>query len=225
MLGIVRSVTALAPSAKFACPLGSGADCASENLRRPSLPVELNSVSVSIGGSSAPLYFVSAGEINFVVPVGLMPNTGTNTYPFVVNNNGMVTRGTIQIVAIQPDIFTTRRCGRACLVVSMDAQGTEFAEPFTVPATLRIVLTGVRGVVKSEVTVRIGTTDLTGAAILTDAVPRGANQMPGFYQIDVAVPASLAGAGNNVPVIVTVTRGGVTTTSRDAATAPRIQIN
>jgi uncharacterized protein (TIGR03437 family) len=225
MLGIVRSATALAPSAKFACPAGSSPDCASENLRRPSLPVELNGVSVSIGGSSAPLYFVSAGQINFVVPVGLVPNTGTNTYPFVVNNNGVVTRGTIQIVAVQPDIFTTTNdAGGRAMVVSVDAQGAEFAEPFTVPATLRIILTGVRGVVKSEVTVRIGTTDLTGAAILTDAVPRGANQMPGFYQIDVAVPASLTGAGD-VPVIVTVTRSSVTTASRDAATAPRIQIN
>ena len=225
MLGIVRSATALAPSAKLACPAGSSPDCASENLRRPSLPVELNSVSVSIGGSSAPLYFVSPGQINFVVPVGLVPNTGTNTYPFVVNNNGVVTRGTIQIVAIQPDIFTTTNdAGGRAMVVSVDAQGAEFAEPFTVPATLRIILTGVRGVVKSEVTVRIGTTDLTGAAILTDAVPRGANQTPGFYQIDVAVPASLAGAGD-VPVIVTVTRSSVTTASRDATTAPRIQIN
>jgi uncharacterized protein (TIGR03437 family) len=221
MLGIVRSATALAPSAKLACPAGSSPDCASENLRRPSLPVELNGVSVSIGGSSAPLYFVSAGQINFVVPVGLVPNTGTNTYPFVVNNNGVVTRGTIQIVAVQPDIFTTTSdAGGRAAVLTVDALG----EPFTVPTTLRITLTGVRGVVKSEITVRIGTTDLTGAAILTDAVPSGLNQTPGFYQIDVAVPASLAGAGD-VPVIVTVTRSTVATASRDAATAPRIQIN
>lgn len=220
MLGIVRSATALAPSAKDACPAGSGADCASESLRRPSLPVELNGVSVSIGGSSAPLRSVSPGQINFIVPVGLVPNTGTNTYPFVVNNNGVVTRGTIQIVAVQPDIFTTSNdAGGRAAVLTADG----LAEPFTVPTTLRITLTGVRGVVKSEITVRIGTTDLTGAAILTDAVQVG-NQMPGFYQIDVAAPASLAGAGD-VPVIVTVTRSSVTTSSRDATTAPRIQIN
>lgn len=220
MLGIVRSVTALAPSAKEACPAGSGADCASELQRRPSLPVELNSVSVSIGGSSAHLYSVSPGQINFVVPVGLIPNTGTNTYPFVVNNNGVVTRGTIQIVAAQPDIFTTSNdAGGRAAVLTADG----LPEPFTVPTTLRITLTGVRGVLKGEVTVRIGTTDLTGAAILTDAVQVG-NQMPGFYQIDVAAPASLAGAGD-VPVIVTVTRGGATTSSRDAATAPLIRIN
>lgn len=226
MLGIIRSATALAPSAREACPAGSTATCASENSRRPSLPVELNGVSVSINGALAGLYFVSAGQINFVVPIGLAPNTGTNTYPVVVNNNGVVTRGTIQILPAQPDIFTsTMDAGGRAVVFKVDAAGMETAEPFTVPAVLRIVLTGVRGVTKAQVTVRIGSTDLTGAAILTDAVPRGTNQMPGFYQIDVQAPASLAGAGD-VPVIVTVVKDGVTTVSRDATVSPPlIKIN
>lgn len=221
MLGIARSATALAPSAQNACPAGSGLDCASENLRRPSLPTELNGVTLAINGAAAPLYFVSPGQINFVVPVGLAALTGTATYPVVINNNGVVIRGTIQIIAAQPDIFTTTNdAGGRAAVFSVTSAGAEMAEPFTVPTTLRIVLTGVRAVPKAQITVRIGTTDLTGAAILTDALPRGTNQMPGFYQIDVAVPASLAGAGD-VPVIVTVTNGG---SSRPADTAPRILI-
>ncbi|HEY6187688.1 MAG TPA: hypothetical protein VIW80_08420 [Pyrinomonadaceae bacterium] len=220
MLAITRSATALAPSAQEACPAGSGLDCASENLRSPSLPTELNGVTLAINGGAAPLYFVSPGQINFVVPVGLAPTTGTTTYPVVINNNGVVIRGTITIIASQPDIFTTTNdAGGRAAVFSVTSTSTEMAEPFTVPATLRIVLTGVRGVTKSQITVRIGTTDLTGAAILTDALPRGTNQMPGFYQIDVAAPASLAGAGD-VPVIVTVS--GVS--SRPADTAPRIRI-
>jgi uncharacterized protein (TIGR03437 family) len=88
------------------------------------------------------------------------------------------------------------------------------------PATLRIFLTGVRGLLKTQLSVRIGTTDLTGAAILTDATP--VPNMFGLYQIDVAAPASLAGAGD-VPVIVTVTTNS--TSSRPADTAPRIRIN
>jgi uncharacterized protein (TIGR03437 family) len=226
MLGIARSATALAPSAQEACPAGSGLDCASENLRRPSLPTELNGVSLAINGAAAPLYFVSPGQINFVVPVGLIALTGTATYPVVINNNGVVIRGTIQIIAAQPDIFTTTNdAGGRAAVFSVTSAGAEMAEPFTVPTTLRIVLTGVRGVPKAQITVRIGTTDLTGAAILTDALPRGTNQMPGFYQIDVAAPASLAGAGN-VPVIVTVGSGATAVSSRPADTGapPLIQI-
>jgi uncharacterized protein (TIGR03437 family) len=106
------------------------------------------------------------------------------------------------------------------------------AEPFTVtsanetgaivPTRLRIVLTGVRGVTASQITVTIGTTALTGTAIKSDALPRDA---PGFYQIDVELPASLAGAGD-VPVIVSVTISGTTFTSRPAnAAPPLIRIN
>lgn len=229
MLAIVRSTTPLAPS-------NQGVTNASESLNRPPLPTELNGVSLEINGAAAGLYFVSAGEIHFVVPPGLLPNTGTNTYPVVINNNGSVIRSTIQILPAQPDIFTsTSGAGGRAAVFNVTNPLVETAEPFTVtttylnaqgqtvtePTKLRIVLTGVRGVTKAQVTVRIGTTDLTGAAILTDALPR---DMPGFYQIDVQLPASLAGAGD-VPIIVSVAIGGQTFTSRPADTAPRITIN
>jgi uncharacterized protein (TIGR03437 family) len=82
---------------------------------------------------------------------------------------------------------------------------------------LRIFLTGVRRVTdKSQVTVRIGTTDLTGTAIV-QVLP---SDLPGTDQIDVTLPSSLAGAGD-VPVIVTILNSG---SSRSAATAPRIRI-
>ncbi|HEX8137142.1 MAG TPA: hypothetical protein VF544_06090 [Pyrinomonadaceae bacterium] len=215
MLGIVRSATALAPSFVEAC---AGLACASETKRVPALPTELNGVSLSINGGAAGLYSVAAGQINFVVPVGLVAQTGTNTYPVVINNNGVVTRGTLQILGAQPDIFTTTMdAGGRAAVTTTDG----LAEPFTAPVVLRIMLTGVRGLTKAQLTVRIGSTDLTGAAIITDAVPV-ANATPGFYQVDVQVPASLAGAGD-VPVIVTATTNS--TTSRPADTAPRIRIN
>lgn len=222
MLGIVRSATALAPSAQDACA-GGGLTCQDETRRRPALPSELNGVSLSINGTAAGLRFVSATEITFVVPIALAATTGTTTYPVVINNNGVATRGTIQILPAQPDIFTsTNDAGGRAAVLTGGSTGAGLAEPFTVPAVLTIMLTGVRGVTSSQITVRIGTTDLTGAAILTDALP--VPNMFGFYQVDVQAPASLAGAGD-VPVIVTVVKDGVTTVSRPADTAPRIRIN
>jgi uncharacterized protein (TIGR03437 family) len=219
MLGIVRSATALAPSAQDACA-GGGADCQDETKRAPALPTELNGVSLSVNGAAAGLRFVSAGEIIFVVPI-LPANTGTNTYPVVINNNGTALRGTLQILAAQPDIATsTMDAGGRAMVFSVSSTSTLSPEPFTVPATLRIILTGVRGVPRNQITVRIGTTDLTGAAIVTDVVP--VPNMFGLYQVDVAAPASLTGAGD-VPIVVTVS--GNSTTSRPADTAPRIRIN
>lgn len=229
MHAIVRSATALAPS-------NATVTNASESLNRPPLPTELNGVSLEIGGAAAGLYFVSPGEIHFVVPYGLVPNTLTNTYPVVINNNGSVIRSTVQILPAQPDIYTsTQGAGGRAFVFNVTNPLVETPEPFTVtttyvnaqgqtvtePTKLRIILTGVRGVTKSQITVRIGTVDLTGNAILTDALPR---DLPGLYQIDVQLPATLAGAGD-VPIVVTVTSGTQTFTSRPIDTAPRITIN
>ncbi|HVF56282.1 MAG TPA: hypothetical protein VM934_09035 [Pyrinomonadaceae bacterium] len=236
MLGIARSTLALAPS-----PRQVDQSDADEQLRRPPLPVELNGVSVSISNAAAGLYFVSPGQINFVVPIGLL--SSTTALPVVINNNGAVIRTSLVVNAAQPDIFTTTNgaAGRAAVlnVTNPCALGT--SEPFavttsrpkgsatgvctsaeteTVPTELLIMLTGVRNVLRTQVTVRIRETDLTGDAI----VSIGPSRTPGFDQIVVRLPATLAGAGD-VPVIVTVTpTGGTAASSRPADTAPRITI-
>lgn len=228
MLGIARSATALAPSNRLA---GS----ASESTRRPPLPVELNGVSVSINGAAAGLYFVGnvpGNEIQFVVPPGLAPTTGTNTYPVVINNNGSLLRTTITLQAAQPDIFTSTDGpgGRAEALNITNPLSPGTPEPFNVTSpnetgaivatVVRFFVTGVRNATTAQVTVRIGTTDITGASILFV----GPTDTPGIDQVDVRLPASLAGAGD-VPVIISVTINSVTYTSRPADTAPRILIN
>ncbi|HEX8649948.1 MAG TPA: hypothetical protein VF708_03845 [Pyrinomonadaceae bacterium] len=219
MLGIITSSVALAPSNQNA----TGAS----NRRTPPLPIELNGVSVSVNGAAAGLYFVgnSPSEIMFVVPIGLAPNSGaTDTYPVVINNNGTIIRSTLRILPAQPDLFSTSGgAGGRAIIFNVTNPMFELAEPpggFPVttggmPTVLRIVLTGVRGVAAANVTVRIGSTTLTGAAIKSVA----SRDMPGFDQIDVQLPSSAAHSCN-VPVIVSVTVNGVTFTSRPADSAP-----
>src|SRR5687767_10717513 len=91
----------------------------------------------------------------------------------------------------------------------------------TVPTVIELSVTGVRGAIPADVTVTVGTTAITGGAILS-VQPN--LQMPGFDTINFTLPASLAGAGD-VPVVVTISKNGVTTVSRPAATAPHITIN
>lgn len=232
MLAIVRSATALAPSNQTA---GS----ASESTRRPTLPIELNGVSVSVNGAAAGLYFVSPGQINFVVPLGLTPTSGTLTYPVVINNNGTTIRSTLTIALAQPDIFTlTDSFGtnRASVLNVTNPLSAGTPEPFTVTTTyvdstgqsvtsatiLRIFLTGARRITDpSQVTVRIGTTDIVGtSATATSPIKIAPTDMPGTDQIDVTLPSTLAGAGD-VTVIVTISG----TASRAADTAPKIRIN
>ena len=205
---------------------------APQQQRRPPLPIELNGVSVSINGAAAGLYHVSQGQINFVVPVGLAANSSDQTYPVVINNNGAAIRSTIQILSAQPDIFTSTNGpnGRAA-VFNVTNPLAMLPEPFTVTSTdengvvratrLRILITGVTNAATTQITVRINETDISGDSILFV----GPSDTPGFNQIDVLLPETLAAAGD-VPIIVTVTTGSQTFSSRPAdGGAPHIQIN
>jgi uncharacterized protein (TIGR03437 family) len=240
MLGILRSTLTLAPADRQVSTTE-----ASETLRRPPLPVELNGVTVSFAGAPAGLYFVSSGQINFVVPRGII--AGTTALPVTIFNNGAVIRTSLVLNAAQPDIFTSTNGagGRAAVLNVTNPCVAPPGEPFTVTTTrpvgsaggsctsadtetvatqLLVMLTGVRGVVTaSGVTVRIGTTDIVGTAAADSPVTVGPSNTPGFDQIRVTLPASLAGAGD-VPVIVTVVTTGGTFTSRPADTAPHITI-
>jgi len=225
MLALARSTNTLASSSKDA------ASGASESQRSPSLPIELNGVSIAVNGAAAGLYSIRPNQLNFVVPAGLAATTGTATYPVVVNNNGNLIRGTLQIVPAQPDIFTSTNGdgGRARAFLP----NTMIGEPFTVSTAgdtlIAIFLTGVRNVMRGQVRVTVGSTDISGDNLICSANPTASAttlpcfnlDAPGMDQINVRLPGTLANAGD-VPVIVTVTIGGQTFTSRPADTAPRI---
>jgi len=227
-LTIVRSTVALAPSNASA---GSG----SETRRSPALPIELNGVSLAIDGYAAGLYFVGNAEkqINFVVPIAAATGVRNVTINILDAgaNTDTILRGLLQIIAAQPDIFsTTGDAGGRAIAFNVTDPAMRTPEPFSVtttvgssavPTVIELSVTGVRGVIPAEVTVTVGTTAITGGAILSVQPNR---EMPGFDVINFTLPASLAGAGD-VPVVVTVLKNGVTTTSRPAATAPHITIN
>jgi uncharacterized protein (TIGR03437 family) len=193
----------------------------SETDRNPIYPIELNGVSVSINGAAATLYFVSASEIQFVVPIGIQTGIAT----IVVNNNGKVFRGFVPIVVSQPDIYTVPRgAGGRAVVCNRTVAGSGcIMEPFYVTnrgaaTLLEIHTTGLRGESITEVSVTIGTTSITPTSVVNNV------NFFGEDLVTVALPASLAGAGD-VPVIITVTKTGGPFQSRAAATAPRIRIN
>jgi uncharacterized protein (TIGR03437 family) len=231
MIGIVRPAPSPAPVVVLA-PSSRAAGSASVTQNSPPLPIELNGVSVSINNAAAGLYFVGANQINFVVPIGLAAQTGTATYPVVINNNGAVIRSALQVMAAQPDVATSTgdANGRAIVLNVTNSMSSGTSEPFSimsldasgtsVQTILRIILTGVRPATAAQVTVTIGTTAIPAANI----VSVGPAPTAGFDQIDFKLPATLAGS-TDVPVIVTTTISSVTTSSRAAdGGAPRITI-
>jgi uncharacterized protein (TIGR03437 family) len=230
-LSAVKSTVALASSDKSA--VGG-----SETARSPILPVELNGVSVSVNGAAAGLYFVGdspAEGISFVMPVGLAGGVATVVVNDQRNNNGTVFRGFVQIVASQPDIFTstngaggvamvcnvTNTAVSGCVtgpfhVTSADSTGTQ------VPTKLEIWVTGVRLALGTETKVSFVTSAAT-TDITPDSVRPNTN-MFGNDLITITLPATLAGAAPiDYNLIVTVTRTSVFT-SRPAATASQVTI-
>jgi hypothetical protein len=202
--------------------------------RRFTLPIELSGVTLTVGGAAAGLRSVNQQEIFFVVPPGLAAvNNSPTVYPVVVNNNGTILRGSITIVPGRPDIFTfapvSPTLTNRALIFNV-TNTVPRTEPFNVttlrlrggrrvPTVLRLVLTGVNNLPASSLTIRIGSTTLSGAQLITGAVL----VEPGVYSIDFVLPATLLGAGD-VPIIVSSTINGVTYTSRLDDTAPRFRI-
>ncbi|HEX8457386.1 MAG TPA: hypothetical protein VF656_08825 [Pyrinomonadaceae bacterium] len=241
MIGIVRA-PATEGGVRFGttttriCQPQTACDAASESRRRPSLPVELGGVSLSINNAAAGLYFVSPTEIQFVVPVGLAAQTATSTYPVVITIRegdapARSIRSVLQVVAAQPDIFTRSDAPTRASVFNVTNMTlmAEPAEGFPVttdvmgtatPTTLAIFLTGIRNIPVSAITVRIGDRTLTGTTEIRSNTP---TDMPGVDQLNVQLRPDLAGLGDQ-PLIVSVTIAGQTFTSRPADTAPRIRI-
>jgi uncharacterized protein (TIGR03437 family) len=229
-LSIVRSTVPLAPS-------DATAGGASETKRAPALPIELNGVSLSVNGAAAGLYFVgnASKQINFVMPIGLAAGLGTVAINVLDSgaNTDTLYRGLVQVVAGQPDIFTTTNdAGGRAIALNVTNPNARTPEPFTVTSTdatgatvatvIELSVTGVRSATVGEITVTVGTTAITGAGIVA---VRPNPEMPGFDIINFALPSSLAGAGD-VPIQVTFARASaITTVSRPPDTAPHITIN
>ena len=198
---------------------------ASEAGRSPALPIELKGTSISINGAACGIYSVTTTSINFAVPPGLAANSGTASYPVVINSNGTVIRGQVVIVAAQPDIFTsTSGPGGRALICNITKPLTPgcLMEPFNitsddgtgtlVPTVLEIHLTGVRGTAASAIAVTIGTTVIVPSNVIV-------LDQPGFQEIDLTLPAAVD--RGDLPIVVKVG----TATSRPTDSAPHVTIN
>lgn len=189
-----------------------------------------------MGGVACGIRSLTSRQIEFVVPPGLTGTSDGKSYPVVINNNGIVIKGTAVLVPARPDIYTdpprtdlelafpfTR--ARAFNVTETVATREPFAVRSLRGTSYRrqVKLVGANASQLPAFTIlRIYLTGANSNVVtandisirIGNAPPISGNSIksnpilvaPGIYTIDFQLPAALAGAGNQ-PVIVSI--GGV----------------
>jgi len=210
MLVVTVSAASFAPvvapdsiAAAFGSRLATRTEVAAD---RP-LPTSLAGTTVKINGELAPLFFVSPGQINYLIPPGTPPGAASVV---VTAGDGAVSTGSAQIGAVAPALFTANSDGQgalASLLYRVKANGQRIYEPLsrydgasfvTRPIDfgaesdqlfLVLYLTGIRHAPLSGVRVSMGGVEY---APLSVGVQGG---FDGLDQINVALPGNFGGRG------------------------------
>jgi uncharacterized protein (TIGR03437 family) len=176
------------------------------------LPFVFDATSVSIVDSAgkttpAPMFYVSPNEVDFEVPAGVALGAAQ---VIVTSNGASQTASNIQIAAVSPGLFTLNNAGLATAyavrvasngtqtaqqIYSMDSSGAITPTPINMGSAgdqvyLILYGTGIAaaGTANTKVTV-----NGVNAPVLF-AGPQGGS--PGLDQVNILLPASLAGQGN-----------------------------
>ncbi|MBI1765640.1 MAG: hypothetical protein HYR56_29915 [Acidobacteria bacterium] len=198
------------------------------------LPTTLLSTTVSVRDAAgttrnAPLFFVSSGQVNFIVPAGTAAGSATIT---VTSGDGSQAAGTVQIERVAPGLFTANANGQGvpaavALRIRNSAQSYEsvarldagtnrlVTSPIDLgPASDQVYLilyaTGVRNRTGlTAVNVKVGGVE----APVNFAQAQGS--LAGLDQINALIPRSLIGRNADLDVVLTV----------DGKTANTVRVN
>ncbi len=174
----------------------------SQQVAAPPYPLTLNSVSVQINGKAAPIYFVSTGQINCIVPYATTGATATIT----VNNGGTASNTvTVPLAATAPGMFSVSSNGTgAGAIRHADFSVVTAASPALSGETVLIYLTGMgavttaladgAGATAADTTVSQPTV-LVGGLQAVVAYSGLAPGFPGLYQMNVTLPSFRLGQG------------------------------
>ena len=179
--------TGLAPSLKAALP---------------AYPLTLNSVTVLINGKQAPIQFVSATQINALVPYSTQGPTAT-----IVVQNGTASSNTVTVpvAATAPGVFALDQSGTgAGAVLHANYSVVNAANPALPGETVLVYLTGMGAVTPSVAdgaipgASNINATPLSVYVADVSVTPSYAGLAPGFpglYQMNVMIPTAISVTG------------------------------
>ncbi len=193
------------------------------------LPTSLAGTTVKVRDAAgtelfAPLFFVSPGQINFLMPPGIVPGTVLVT----VNQNGITSVGAALNEAVAPGLFAANQDGSgapAGFAIRVKANGEQSREPLSrldaasgkqVPAPLDLGPEGEVMILELYGTGWRGRSAQTAVSATIGGVAAGieyADRQPGFLgldQVNIRVPRSLIGRGE-VDLVLTVEGKAVNT--------------
>ncbi len=182
-----------------------GANLASATSAAASLPLptQLSGTQVLVNGTPAPLFFVSAGQINFQLPAV----TG-NVAVVTVASGGLISPAMqITLLAAHPGIFTAGGGQDLGQILNQDFSANSPASPASAGQTIQIFATGLGATNPPLVPGQPGNSVAPfNSAVITPTVTIGgiaatvsfsaaAPGLAGVYQVNAIVPAGLAPGG------------------------------
>jgi uncharacterized protein (TIGR03437 family) len=200
-----------------AASFGQGLSTGTQVASTLPLPTSLLGTSVSVRDSlgvsrSAPLLFVSPGQINHLIPAGTASGTATIT---VQSGSGQTSTGSVQVAQVAPGIFTANQSGDgvpagSALRVRNNVQSSEsiaqtvdgrfIATPIDLgPETDRVFLvlflTGLRNAPNTDGNNQNGSAEnvrvLVGGALQISSFAGAQGTFAGLDQVNVEIPRSL----------------------------------
>jgi uncharacterized protein (TIGR03437 family) len=195
----------------IAAAFGTGLATGTATASSTPLPLSLSGTNVIVvdafgTGRSAPLFYVSPGQVNYEIPLGSANGPATVS---IVSADGTISAGTTMIAAVSPGLFQINSAGLvAGTILRVEADGTEVYEAlYEVNAAGSVIAnpvdlsdaseqvylflygTGIRGAGTAGTTVTVGGVNTT----VLFAGPQGS--FVGLDQVNVMLPPALAGQG------------------------------
>jgi uncharacterized protein (TIGR03437 family) len=204
-LGVINAASFAPPGnpispGQFVALFGTGLAASTATAKPPYPTASFNGVTVLINGKNAPLYFVSSGQINALVPFGTTGPTAT----VQVQNNGQTSNTvTVPVAPTAPGVYSLDQSGSGSgAILHADFTLVNDASPATAGETVLIFLTGMGTtnptvqdgtagatgtLYKSTANVAVYVGDVAGTVAFNGLAPG----FPGLYQINVTLPAPL----------------------------------
>ena len=186
---------ALAPQA-IAAAFGSGLATTTLAASTLPLPLELAGTRVRINGVAAPLFFVSPGQVNFIVPAGVQSGSGVIE---ILSGDQTLSRGAVSLSTVVASLFTANSSGAGAPAALFTSDGVAYravgnpdgsANPVSPGDYLVLFGTGFRNSSPGMVKIKIGERE----APVLFVGPQG--NYAGLDQINTRIPEGLSGSVN-----------------------------